>query len=72
MAQWKFVDWLLFWLLETSNFQFEWDLGNTTKNKEKHGVSTEEAESVFYVGLALSLGIDTNTSIANNLKKDWG
>lgn len=27
---------------------FEWDQGNDTKNLAKHGVSKEEAESVFH------------------------
>lgn len=30
MAQWKFVDWLLFWLLETTHFEFVWDYGKET------------------------------------------
>jgi len=28
--------------------KFEWDAGKEAKNKEKHGVSFEEAKSVFY------------------------
>jgi hypothetical protein len=43
MAQWEFVEWLLFWILETSSFEFEWDKGNRTKNATKHGVSVKEA-----------------------------
>lgn len=39
MAQWEFVDWLLYWILETSHFEFEWDQGNRTKNESKHGIS---------------------------------
>lgn len=57
MAQWEFVEWLLVWLLETSFFEFEWDRGNQTKSASKHGVSTEEVESVFRSGLALPLGV---------------
>lgn len=57
MAQWRFVEWLLVWLLRTRNFQFEWDQGNSTKNFKKHNVSTEEAESVFILGSALPLGV---------------
>lgn len=57
MAQWEFVEWLLFWILETSSFDFEWDHGNYSKNGTKHGISTEEVESVFRSGLALPLGI---------------
>jgi uncharacterized protein len=57
MAKWEFVDWLLFWILETSHFEFEWDIGNRNKNAQKHGISTEEVEAVFRSGLALPLGI---------------
>lgn len=57
MAQWEFVEWLLFWILETSHFEFEWDNGNRTKNLTKHDVSTEQVEAVFRSGLALPLGI---------------
>ncbi len=42
MAQWEFVEWLLFWILETSHFVFEWDEGNSTKSAKKHGVETNE------------------------------
>lgn len=35
------------WIETQSFFAFEWDLGNRTKNFIKHGISTEEAESVF-------------------------
>lgn len=27
---------------------FEWDAGNLLKNPDKHGVSNEEAEEIFY------------------------
>jgi len=27
MAQWEFVEWLLFWILETSHFEFEFREG---------------------------------------------
>lgn len=57
MAQWEFVDWLLFWILETSHFEFEWDEGNLTKNSKKHGIETYEIEAVFRSGMALPLGI---------------
>lgn len=59
MAQWEFVEWLLFWILETSHFEFEWDRGNQTKNADKHGISVEEVEAVFRSRLALPLGIQT-------------
>jgi uncharacterized DUF497 family protein len=57
MAQWEFVEWLLFWILETSHFEFEWDEGNSTKSAKKHGIETYEIEAVFRSGLALPLGI---------------
>ncbi len=57
MAQWQFVEWLLFWILETSHFEFEWDKGNSTKNAVKHKISIEEVEAVFRSGQALPLGI---------------
>ena len=57
MAQWEFVEWLLFWILETSHFEFEWDHGNQTKSAIKHKISIESVESVFRSGLALPLGI---------------
>ncbi len=28
--------------------EFEWDSGNATKNEKKHGVTTKEAEEVFF------------------------
>lgn len=57
MAQWEFVEWLLFWILETSHFEFEWDKGNESKNAAKHKISTAEIEAVFRSGAALPLGI---------------
>lgn len=57
MARWEFVDWLLFWILETSSFEFEWDSGNSSKNKTKHGLDTEQIEYVFRSGFALPLGV---------------
>ncbi len=57
MAQWEFVDWLLYWILETSYFEFEWDKGNHTKNLVKHNINTDEVEAVFRSGMALPLGI---------------
>jgi uncharacterized protein len=56
MAKWEFVEWLLYWILETSHFEFEWDRANSAKIATKHGVSTAEVEAVFRSGLALPLG----------------
>jgi uncharacterized DUF497 family protein len=60
MAQWEFVEWLLFWILETSHFEFEWDKGNSTKSLTKHGISSDEIEAVFRSSLALPLGVQTS------------
>jgi uncharacterized DUF497 family protein len=57
MATWEFVDWLMFWILETSHFEFEWDEGNQTKSQKKHKVTIPEVEHVFRSGLAVPLGI---------------
>jgi uncharacterized DUF497 family protein len=63
MAQWIFIEWLLFWILETSHFEFEWDTGNLTKNSKKHGISIEEVEAVFRSGLALPLGLQISPPV---------
>lgn len=47
MAEFRFIDWLVDWLLNQETFVFDWDDGNKTKSESKHGVSCEEAESVF-------------------------
>lgn len=47
MASFRFIQWLIDWIENQSNFAFEWDLGNLTKNLKKHGIAKEEAESVF-------------------------
>jgi hypothetical protein len=47
MASFKFIQWLLDWMENQASFAFEWDLGNLTKNLKKHGITREEAESVF-------------------------
>lgn len=57
MAKWEFVEWLLIWLLENPQCDFEWDDGNKTKNETKHGVSVREVEGVFKSGAALPLGV---------------
>ena len=59
MAKWEFVDWLLFWILETTHFEFEWDAGNLTKSARKHGISPDAVETVFRTGKVLPLGIQT-------------
>lgn len=47
MASFRFIQWLIDWIENQGCFTFEWDLGNLAKNLKKHGISWEEAESVF-------------------------
>jgi hypothetical protein len=47
MAVFKFAQWLMEWIENQTYFAFDWDLGNRTKNYVKHGITIEEAESVF-------------------------
>ncbi len=63
MAKFRFVTWLLDWILESESFEFVWDVGNRTKNKTKHGVETREIEEVFQKRLAIPLGIQTSPKV---------
>jgi hypothetical protein len=63
MAKFKFVQWLILWLQETSGFQFEWDDGNTFKSSTKHGVTPVEAEEVFLLGQAQPLGVQVSPEV---------
>ena len=47
MAHFEFVAWLAKWLLTQRDFVFEWDVGNSTKSLQKHGIPLERAEEVF-------------------------
>ncbi len=47
MAQFEFVAWLVQWILQQQNFEFEWDQGNNTKSVQKHQVEIESAEQFF-------------------------
>lgn len=47
MSSFRFIQWLVDWIENQSSFAFEWDLGNRTKNFIKHGITLDEAESVF-------------------------
>ncbi len=38
-------------------FYFEWDEGNSEKSNAKHGISSSEAEEVFFDERFLSLGL---------------
>jgi uncharacterized DUF497 family protein len=56
VVKFKFVQWLLDWLLEVSSFSFVWDAGNQTKSAQKHSVTCEKAEQVFTECRFISLG----------------
>ncbi len=61
MAQFKFVLWLAEWLFSEATFGFDWNAGNSTKNVNKHAVSIEEAEQIFYnVSYLVPLGIQVS------------
>jgi uncharacterized DUF497 family protein len=47
MAQFEFVAWLVKWLFRQSDFEFDWDSGNSTKSLQKHKIEAESAEQVF-------------------------
>ena len=42
--------------------RFEWDPAKSTSNKKKHGVTFEEAQSVFYDDFALQFYDDEHSS----------
>jgi uncharacterized protein len=47
MARFEFVQWLATWLFSVSEFEFEWDEGNSAKSFVRHGIAAESAEQVF-------------------------
>ena len=58
MAHFKFVLWLGYWYFQNEEFEFEWDRGNLSKSRLKHGVTPEEIESVFDLKMAIPLWED--------------
>jgi len=56
MGQFRFILWLAYWYLQSADFEFEWDNGNSNKGARKHGVGSEEVESVFELKLAAPIG----------------
>jgi uncharacterized DUF497 family protein len=56
MGQFIFILWLAYWYLQSESFQFEWDSGNSTKSKNKHGVDSDEVESLFNLRMAVPIG----------------
>ena len=64
MAKFRFIQWLVEWLLSQGNFQFEWDLGNQTKSHQKHKVTSDEIEDVFSMPEAIrALGEQTSPEV---------
>ena len=45
--------------------KFEWDPAKAASNKEKHGISFEEAQSVFYDEFAVQFFDDVNSGSEN-------
>ena len=45
--------------------KFEWDITKATSNKKKHGVSFEEAQTVFYDEFAVQFFDEDNSASEN-------
>jgi len=43
--------------------KFEWDKSKASSNKRKHGISFEEAQSVFYDDFAIQFFDDENSDV---------
>ena len=63
MAQFRFALWLVYWYLKTKTFHFEWDVGNSTKSRVKHGIENDEVESVFRLKSAIPYGEQVSPEI---------
>ncbi|MBI2067072.1 MAG: BrnT family toxin [Deltaproteobacteria bacterium] len=63
MAKFKFTLWLAYWYLQAENFEFQWDQGNSTKSVVKHGVTTEEVESVLTLKMAVPIGRQVSPAV---------
>jgi uncharacterized DUF497 family protein len=64
MAKFKFAEWLIAWLQDTSRFEFDWDEGNRKKSAAKHAVTATETEEVFRSGQAAALGVQISPPVA--------
>ena len=64
MGQFSFALWLAYWYIQNELFEFQWDRGNSTKSKSKHGLTAEEVESVFYLKQAVPLGRQVSPAVA--------
>lgn len=56
MAKFKFTEWIIDFFNKTEIFDFDWDDGNSEKNKDKHGIEISEIESLFYADIVFPLG----------------
>ncbi len=56
MAKFRYIEWLVEFLLSQTDFIFEWDEGNSSKSAEKHGVESDEIETAFNDNNLLALG----------------
>jgi uncharacterized DUF497 family protein len=63
VAKFRFVAWLLNWLLEKPAFEFQYDEGNREKSTKKHGVSNDEVEELFESRSAIPLGIQISPKV---------
>lgn len=64
MAKFGFDEWIFLWLLDQNYFEFQWDIGNRTKSHEKHGITCEEAESIFNnIDEMRALGVQTSPEV---------
>ena len=57
MGQFKFTHWLAYWYFRTESFEFDWDTGNSTKSNFKHGIESNEVESIFELKFGIPIGI---------------
>ena len=56
MGQFRFILWLAYWYLQSEEFEFEWDDGNSSKSLRKHGVPDVDVESLFDLKQGVPLG----------------
>ncbi len=56
MGQFQFAIWLFYWYQQAREFEFEWDRGNSSKSALKHGVDSDEVESLFDLKLGIPIG----------------
>jgi uncharacterized DUF497 family protein len=64
MGQFRFVVWLYVWYTRATSFEFQWDRGNSTKSIAKHGVDSDEVESVFELKLGIPIGRQVSPEVA--------